>query len=228
MKSQPIVSFAVRITALIPIHLGLRPKPPLKMFPQQADILRALARPGGASSDFDLNPGAEAPGLAKKEAGVLVPLIERASGVHVVLTKRAAHLSSHPGQIAFPGGKRDVGDVDISATALREAHEETGLNPSLVQILGQLPAHETVTGFNVIPTIGWINAPWVVRADPGEVAEVFEVPLSHVVMAQNFQIQSRIWRGQKRSYYCVPYGPYYIWGATARILRGLADQMSPL
>ena len=182
----------------------------------------------GASSDFDLNPGVEAPGPAKKEAGVLVPLIERPSGVHVVLTKRAAHLSSHPGQISFPGGKRDVGDVDISATALREAHEEIGLDSSLVQILGQLPAHETVTGFNVMPTVGWINAPWVVRADPGEVAEVFEVPLSHVVKAQNFQIQTRIWRGQKRSYYCVPYGPYYIWGATARILRGLADQMSPL
>jgi len=198
------------------------------MILQQADILRALARPGRASSDFDLNPGVEAPGPAKKEAGVLVPLIERPSGVHVVLTKRAAHLSSHPGQISFPGGKRDVGDVDISATALREAHEETGLNPSLVQILGQLPAHETVTGFNVIPTIGWINAPWVVRADPGEVAEVFEVPLSHVMMVRNFQVQSRHWRGQRRSYYCVPYGPYYIWGATARILRGLADQLDPL
>jgi 8-oxo-dGTP pyrophosphatase MutT (NUDIX family) len=187
-----------------------------------------LARPGGASSDFDLNPGTSGSGPAKKDAGVLVPLIERSSGVHVVLTKRAAHLSSHPGQIAFPGGKRDAGDADISATALREAHEETGLDPSLVEILGQLPAHETVTGFNVIPTIGWISTPWEVKADPGEVAEVFEVPLSHVVTAQNFQVQSRIWRGQRRSYYCVPYGPYYIWGATARILRGLADQMGPL
>ena len=198
------------------------------MIPHHADILRVLARPGGASSDFDLNPGTSGSGPAKKDAGVLVPLIERSSGVHVVLTKRAAHLSSHPGQIAFPGGKRDAGDADISATALREAHEETGLDPSLVEILGQLPAHETVTGFNVIPTIGWISTPWEVKADPGEVAEVFEVPLSHVVTAQNFQVQSRIWRGQRRSYYCVPYGPYYIWGATARILRGLADQMGPL
>jgi len=198
------------------------------MIPQRADILRALARPGGASSDFDLNPGAAGRGPAMTEAGVLVPLIERPSGVHVVLTKRAAHLSSHPGQIAFPGGKRDVGDADISATALREAHEETGLDPSLVQILGQLSAHETVTGFNVIPTNGWIRTPWLVKADPGEVAEVFEVPLSHVVTAQNFQVQSRIWRGQRRSYYCVPYGPYYIWGATARILRGLADRMDLL
>ena len=198
------------------------------MIPQQADILRALARSGGTSSDSALNPGASGPGTAKKEAGVLVPLIERTSGVHVVLTKRAAHLSSHPGQIAFPGGKRDVGDADISATALREAHEETGLDPSLVQILGQLPAHETVTGFNITPTIGWIRTPWVVKADPGEVAEVFEVPLSHVMMVRNFQVQSRHWRGQRRSYYCVPYGPYYSWGATARILRGLADQLDPL
>jgi len=198
------------------------------MIPQHADILRALARPGGTSSDYDLNPGASGLGSAKKEAGVLVPLIERPSGVHVVLTKRAAHLSSHPGQIAFPGGKRDVGDADISATALREAYEEIGLDPSLVQILGQLPAHETVTGFNITPTIGWIRTPWVVKADPGEVAEVFEVPLSHLMMVRNFQVQSRHWRGQRRSYYCVPYGPYYIWGATARILRGLADQLDPL
>ena len=228
MRSPPIANFVAPIKALIQIRLGLRPIPPLKMIPHHADILRALARPGGASSDFDLNPGASGSGPAKKDAGVLVPLIERSSGVHVVLTKRAAHLSSHPGQIAFPGGKWDAGDADISATALREAHEETGLDPSLVEILGQLPAHETVTGFNVIPTIGWISTPWEVKADPSEVAEVFEVPLSHVVTAQNFQVQSRIWRGQRRSYYCVPYGPYYIWGATARILRGLADQMGPL
>ena len=195
------------------------------MIQQQADILRALARPASASSDFDLNPGFAECVMPVRDAGVLVPLIERPSGVHVVLTKRAVHLAAHPGQIAFPGGKRDAQDVDIAATALREAHEETGLSPELVRVLGYLPVHDTVTGFKVTPTIGWILEPWLVKADPGEVEEVFEVPLRHVLNLANFHIQKRIWNGQNRAYYTVPYGPYYIWGATARILRGFAEQM---
>ena len=195
------------------------------MIQQQADILRALARPASASSDFDLNPGFAGCVMPFRDAGVLVPLIERPSGVHVVLTKRAVHLAAHPGQIAFPGGKRDAQDVDIAATALREAHEETGLSPELVRVLGYLPVHDTVTGFKVTPTIGWILEPWLVKADPGEVEEVFEVPLRHVLNLANFHIQKRIWNGQNRAYYTVPYGPYYIWGATARILRGFAEQM---
>tara|TARA_B110000208_G_scaffold189949_1_gene252693 strand:+ start:502 stop:1098 length:597 start_codon:yes stop_codon:yes gene_type:complete len=195
------------------------------MIQQQADILRALARPASASSDFDLNPGFAGCVMPVQDAGVLVPLIERPSGVHVVLTKRAVHLAAHPGQIAFPGGKRDAQDVDIAATALREAHEETGLSPELVRVLGYLPVHDTVTGFKVTPTIGWILEPWLVKADPGEVEEVFEVPLRHVLNLANFHIQKRIWNGRNRAYYTVPYGPYYIWGATARILRGFAEQM---
>ncbi len=198
------------------------------MIPQQADIIRALAQSAVASSDFDLNPGLAGPVVPVRDAGVLVPLIERRSGVHLVLTMRAAHLATHPGQIAFPGGKRDVGDVDIAATALREAHEETGLSPDLVHVLGHLPTHETVTGFKVTPTIGWISEPWVVRADPREVAEVFEVPLRHVLKLENFHVQKRVWNGKNRAYYTVPYGPYYIWGATARILRGFAEQMGAL
>jgi len=195
------------------------------MIQQQADILRALARPASASSDFDLNPGFVGCVMPVRDAGVLVPLIERPSGVYVVLTKRAVHLAAHPGQIAFPGGKRDAQDVNIAATALREAHEETGLSPELVRVLGHLPVHDTVTGFKVTPTIGWILEPWQVKADPGEVEEVFEVPLRHVLNLENFHIQKRIWNGQNRAYYTVPYGPYYIWGATARILRGFAEQM---
>ena len=198
------------------------------MIQQQADIIRALAQPLATSSDFDLNPGFAGSVVSVWDAGVLVPLIERQSGVHLVLTMRAAHLSTHPGQIAFPGGKRDVGDVDIAATALREAHEETGLSPDLVHVLGHLPTHDTVTGFKVTPTIGWISEPWEVRADPSEVAEVFEVPLRHVLQLENFHVQKRVWNGKNRAYYTVPYGPYYIWGATARILHGFAEQMGAL
>ena len=198
------------------------------MIQQQADIIQALSQPSVTSSDFDLNPGFAGSVVPVRDAGVLVPLIERQSGVHLVLTMRAAHLATHPGQIAFPGGRRDVGDVDIAATALREAHEETGLSPDLVHVLGYLPTHDTVTGFKVTPTIGWISEPWEVRADPGEVAEVFEVPLRHVLQLENFHVQKRVWNGKNRSYYTVPYGPYYIWGATARILRGFAEQMGTL
>jgi 8-oxo-dGTP pyrophosphatase MutT (NUDIX family) len=198
------------------------------MIQQQADIIRALAQPLATSSDFDLNPRFVGSVVPVWDAGVLVPLIERQSGVHLVLTMRAAHLATHPGQIAFPGGKRDVGDVDIAATALREAHEETGLSPDLVHVLGHLPTHDTVTGFKVTPTIGWISEPWEVRADPSEVAEVFEVPLRHVLQLENFHVQKHVWNGKNRAYYTVPYGPYYIWGATARILHGFAEQMGAL
>ena len=198
------------------------------MIQQQADILRALARPAAASSDFDLNPRFAGCVVPVRDAGVLVPLIERPSGVNLVLTMRAAHLDAHPGQISFPGGKCDVGDVDIAATALREAYEEIGLSPELVCVLGHLPVHNTVTGFKVTPTIGWISEPWQVRANPSEVAEVFEVPLRHVLQLDNFYVQKRIWNGKNRAYYTVPYGPYYIWGATARILRGFAEQMEAL
>ena len=198
------------------------------MIQQQVNILRALGRPAVASSDFDLNPELGSCVVPTQEAGVLVPLMERPSGVYLVLTKRADHLAVHPGQIAFPGGKRDAKDVSIVATALREAHEEIGLNPELVHVLGHLPAHETVTGFMVTPTIGWISQPWQIETDPGEVSEVFEVPLCHVLQLRNFHVQKRIWNGQNRAYYSVPYGPYYIWGATAHILRGFAEQMSAL
>ena len=196
------------------------------MIPHHADILRALARPGGASSDFDLNPGTSGSGPAKKDAGVLVPLIERSSGVHVVLTKRAAHLSSHPGQIAFPGGKRDAGDADISATALREAHEEIGLLPDQVDVLGVLPPHQTVTGYLITPVLAMVHGPFDATPEASEVSEVFEVPLAHLTNPAQYRTEGRHWQGRKRLYYTVPYGPYYIWGATARILRAFADRVS--
>ena len=189
------------------------------MIQQQADILRALARPAAASSDFDLSPRFAGYVVPVRDAGVLVPLIERPSGVNLVLTMRAAHHDAHPGQIAFPGGKRDDADQDITQTAQREAWEEIGLAPDNVEILGHLPSHETVTGFAVTPVLGWVKSTFVPIAAQGEVAEVFRVPLGHVTNLDNYLVQSRCWRGQRRQYYTVPYGPYYIWGATACILR---------
>lgn len=190
-------------------------------------LQRALSRPGRPSSDFDLNPDTVLPvGRNLRPAGVLAPVIRRDDGLHLLLTKRSSALRHHPGQIAFPGGKQDGGDADVTAAALREAHEEIGLPPAQVELLGTLPAHETVTGFIVTPVIGFVAEPFEILPERGEVDEVFSVPLSHVLSDANYVIQSRRWRGQDRSYFAVPYGPYYIWGATARMLRAWTDQIT--
>ncbi|MDF1802210.1 CoA pyrophosphatase [Thalassovita sp.] len=189
-------------------------------------VIQALTRASSGSSDFDLNPEIKLPeGRKLRSAGVLVAFIMQDGVPHVILTKRASHLKHHPGQIAFPGGKQDEGDADVIAAALREADEEVGLPPSAVEVLGTLPAHETVTGFTVTPVLARVTGAFVPVPEPGEVDEVFFVPLSHVANPANFSVQGRRWRGARRYYFTVPFGPYYIWGATARILRGLADRM---
>ena len=192
-----------------------------------AALRDALAKTSGESSDFDLNKDVVLPaGRKLRPAGVLVPVITKADALHVILTKRSSALKHHPGQIAFPGGKVDEGDANTQAAALREAHEEIGLAPDNVEVLGDLPCHETVTGFIVTPVLGRVRADFDPTPEPGEVAEVFTTPLSHLADINNYYIASRYWRGQRRYYYTVPYGPYYIWGATARILRGLADRLA--
>ena len=192
-----------------------------------AGFRAALARTGVASSDFDLNRDVPVPLDRKlRPAGVLAPLVERGGRLELLLTKRSSALKHHPGQIAFPGGKQDPGDADVIAAALREAHEEIGLDPGNVEVLGTLAPHETVTAFRVTPVIGRVRAPFDIRPEPGEVDEVFAVPLDHVLDPANYIVESRRWRGQMRHYYAVPYGPYFIWGATARMLRAWSDLMT--
>ncbi|WP_282092774.1 CoA pyrophosphatase [Epibacterium ulvae] len=195
-----------------------------KLFTQ---LEHALGRSGNGSSDFDLNPDVVLPaGRRLRPAGVLMAIDLTQAAPQVVLTKRSSALKHHPGQIAFPGGKIDADDTGPVAASLREAWEEIGLPQSHARVLGTLPNHETVTGFTVTPVVAVIEQCFIPRPEPGEVDEIFKVPLSHVLNLENFTIEGRRWRGQRRHYYTVPYGPYYIWGATARMLHGLADRMA--
>jgi len=204
------------------------------------DWLRKALRAGPdaspATSDFDLFPGARPPGATAgslRPAAVLVALCpapvdgpsDGRGGLNVILTRRCASLRNHPGQIAFPGGRQDKADPGPIATALREAQEEIGLGPAQVQVLGQLAPHETVTGFRVVPVIGLVSAPFCPRPQPSEVAAVFQVPLAYLADRANYRTEQRLWHGQARAYLTIPYGPWYIWGATARILASLAARL---
>jgi len=157
------------------------------------------------------------------EAAVLIPIVERNNGLKVILTKRSNNLKQHPGQVSFPGGKSEKTDKSLVATALRETKEEIGINNKNVEILGQLSKHVTITGFKITPFIGKIKTGFSTKIQTSEVSEIFEVPLSYLSNPKNFRVESVKWKGKKRFFYSIPYGPYYIWGATARILKNLAD-----
>lgn len=198
--------------------------------PRKTDLIdavgAALAKPWAASSDFDLNKNNLPPkGRDLRPAAVLIGITDHQTNPRVILTKRAAALKHHPGQIAFPGGKVDASDTDARAAALRESHEEIGLDPSHVDIIGVMPTHDTVTNFVITPFVALIDHAFLPIPEPGEVDEVFTVPLAHLMDPKNYVIEYRFWQGQRRFFYTVPYGPYYVWGATARMLRGLAEQV---
>jgi 8-oxo-dGTP pyrophosphatase MutT (NUDIX family) len=172
--------------------------------------------------DHDLNPGM-APEPPFKAAAVLVPLVERADGMTVMLTRRSETLADHPGQVSFPGGRIEPDDPHPEAAALREAREEVGLAPDRVEVIGRLATYRTRTGFEITPVVGLVTPPFEITPDPTEVAEVFEVPLAFLLDPANAQRRSREWRGMERFFWVFPYSGYYIWGATAGMLVNLAQ-----
>lgn len=154
-------------------------------------------------------------------AAVLVPLVERGQGIHVILTRRASHLREHAGQISFPGGRIEHDDASRSAAALREAQEEIRLPPQAVLLTGTLPTYRTGTGFVVYPVVGFADPNVELVPDPVEVAEIFEIPLAYVLESSNYQPLALVSRGRRVTYWAIPYQKHYIWGATAAILREL-------
>ena len=171
-------------------------------------------------SDFSLNGIVPVP-ETWRAASVLMPLVDREGGVTVLLTQRTDDMPSHAGQIAFPGGRRQAEDVDAVATALRETEEEVGLDRRFVDVLGMVDHYRTGTSYEITPVVGIVTPGFTIKADPREVADVFEVPLDHFLDERNHRIDSRVWQGRERRYYAMPYGERYIWGATAGMLKNL-------
>ncbi len=172
--------------------------------------------------DHDLNPGM---GIRAdlRPAAVLVPIVLRESNLTVLFTRRTDTLAHHAGQISFPGGHVEPDDAEPAAAALREMEEEVGLARHRVRVIGRLDRYVTRTGFDVTPVVGLVTPPFAVAPDPTEVAEVFEVPLAFLLNPANHRRMSRDVDGLARHFYAMPYGDYFIWGATAGMLMNLYE-----
>ncbi len=193
------------------------------------DVPRALTDPaaqGVRRGDLDLDPVMwERAGVAAtKPAAVLIPIIDRDQPT-VLLTLRTAELASHAGQVAFPGGKIDPSDESPVAAAMREAKEEIGLAPVLIEPIGYLDLYLTFSGFRILPTVARVKPDFSLALNPWEVKETFEVPLEFLMTPGNHQRKTRDWKGIPRDYYAIPFGDRYIWGITAGILRNLYDRI---
>ena len=175
--------------------------------------------------DLDLDPVLwERAGVkATRPAAVLIPVVDRPEPM-VLLTLRT-ELPSHPGQIAFPGGKIDLHDATPADAAMREADEEIGLARSLIDPIGYLDLYLTFSGFRILPTVARVRPDYELVLNEHEVADAFEVPLAFLMEPANHQRKSRDWKGIERNYYAMPFGERYIWGVTAGILRNLYERI---
>ncbi len=164
-------------------------------------------------------------------AAVMIPLVERQTSAgnqwHILLTQRAAHLKHHPGEISFPGGRQEASDRNLIQTALRECHEEIGINPNGVEILGRLPRQKTISQYHVTPYVAVIPSDAVFKLDHNEVESLFEIPLHYALDKTNQQQISQQVNGRTFHFYVIQYQQHRIWGATARMLVNLSYRLNP-
>jgi 8-oxo-dGTP pyrophosphatase MutT (NUDIX family) len=204
----------------------------LPLFDPESFFTRAASRlspepptENGPLGDHLLNPGLLREDAGYRDAAVLIPVVARKPEASVLLTLRTPHLSSHAGQIAFPGGKIDQGDATPGAAAVREAEEEIGLDPALVEVVGYLDPYLTGTGYRIVPVLGRIDPRFALKVNPDEVEETFEVPLAFLMTPANHRQGSRVFLGVSRSFYEMPFEGRYIWGVTAGIIRALYERV---
>jgi 8-oxo-dGTP pyrophosphatase MutT (NUDIX family) len=186
-------------------------------------LRQRFAQPTIWTPEFVVEPELNADQREPVPAAVLLPMVLRQNQLNLLLTLRTAHLNDHAGQISFPGGRVDAEDTDPVATALRETEEEIGLSRRHIEVIGCLPDYQTGTGFRVTPVAALVHPPFELEADSFEVAEIFEVPMTFLMNGANHQRRSAVLpnRPGRRSFYCMPYEQYFIWGATAAMLRNL-------
>lgn len=195
------------------------------------DVLQArLMQPFGSDDedgDYILNPLARdvLRGQNLRDAAVLIPIVQHADTPTVILTQRSANLRKHTGQIAFPGGAIDAGDISAVAAALRETEEEIGLPRTIPQVIGQLPDYISGSGFRIKPVVALVPSHHMLKINPDEVEEAFEVPLAFLMDPKNHIRASREWQGVERFYYEMPYGRHRIWGVTAGIIRAFYERV---
>lgn len=196
----------------------------------RARVARRLGVPadeGEYYGDHRLNPGYE--NLIVREdlrpAAVLVPVVDHPGEAGVILTKRTEKLRSHSGQVAFPGGRIDPEDPTPEWAALREAHEEIGLDPQAVEVIGRLPDYYAGSGFRITPVLSIVRPGLRLTINPEEVDDAFEVPLSFLMDAANHRRDSRVWQNVERHFYTMPYEGRAIWGVTAGIIRAVQERL---
>lgn len=192
------------------------------------DPLHDCAVEGGQRrSDYDLTPGSrpDAESGPLKSAAVLIGLVEREAGITVLLTRRSDSLRSHRGQVALPGGRQDPGERPWE-TALREAHEEVGLEPHFVDLVGLSTPYQTGSGYLITPAVGFVRPGFTLQPNPDEVADIFETPFGFLMDPGNYEErEGQMPSGEKRRYYAATHDDRYIWGATAGILRALYERL---
>jgi len=211
-------------------RLGPARAAPPAPFSAEDFALRVATRLAGLEGEEDgdhrFSPGLEAAfaAMKRRDAAVLVGVVDRGGQATVLLTERAGHLAAHPGQVAFPGGKIDPGETAEEA-ALREAQEEIGLAPEAVRVIGRAPRYLTGSGYRITPVLALVRPGFRLRLNRAEVADAFETPLAFLMDPANHRQGSRVWQGATRTFFEMPYRERYIWGVTAGILRSLYDRL---